>query len=145
MPTQARRGGENIAATHSKPGIRRRWVVSTALRLFYTGKTRYPLYRRLSRPRGGLDSTKISPLPGFNTRTVQPMASRHTDWATPAAIVSDRLPPFNRSSIHLWELVMRLHYLEQTNHTAGFAFGVSMKRNTRCLLHTADRVYRWSD
>jgi hypothetical protein len=25
---------------------------------------------------------KISPLPGFDPRTVQPIASRYTDWAT---------------------------------------------------------------
>jgi hypothetical protein len=46
-----------------------------------TGKTRYPLYRRL----GGLQSRsgqvrKISPPPGFDPRTVQPEASRYTVW-----------------------------------------------------------------
>ena len=44
------------------------------------GKTRYALYRRL----GGLQARsgrvrKISPLPGFDPRTVQPVASRYTD------------------------------------------------------------------
>jgi len=44
------------------------------------GKTRYPLYRRL----GGLQGRsgqvrKISPPPGFDHRTVQPVASRYTD------------------------------------------------------------------
>ena len=34
------------------------------------GKTRYPLYR--------------SPPPGFGARTVQPVASRYTDWAIQA-------------------------------------------------------------
>ena len=48
-------------------------------------KTRYPLYRRL----GGLQGRsgrmrKISPPPGFDPRTVQPVASRYTDWAIPA-------------------------------------------------------------
>jgi len=44
------------------------------------GKTRYPLYRRLGGPqaRSGL-IRKISPLPGFDPRTVQPVASRYTD------------------------------------------------------------------
>ena len=48
-------------------------------------KTRYPLYRRLGRPQGrsGL-GRKISPPPGFDPRTVQPVASRYTDWAIPA-------------------------------------------------------------
>jgi len=46
-------------------------------------KTRYSLYRRL----GGLQGRsgqvrKISPPPGFVPRTVQPVASRYTDYAT---------------------------------------------------------------
>ena len=52
----------------------------------HPGKTRYPLYRRL----GGLQGRsgrvqKMSPPPGFDPRTVQPVASRYTDWAIPAA------------------------------------------------------------
>jgi hypothetical protein len=47
------------------------------------GKTRYPLYRRLGGPqdRSG-QLRKISPPPGFELRTVQPVANRYTDWAT---------------------------------------------------------------
>jgi len=49
------------------------------------GKTRYPLYRRLGGPRGRSGRVrKISPPPGFDPRTVQPAASRYTDWANPA-------------------------------------------------------------
>jgi len=33
-------------------------------------------------PRAGLDERKISSLPGFDPRTVQPVASRYTYWAT---------------------------------------------------------------
>jgi hypothetical protein len=49
------------------------------------GKTRYPLYRRLGRPQGRSGSVrKIALPPGFffDPRTVQPVASRYTDWAT---------------------------------------------------------------
>jgi hypothetical protein len=47
------------------------------------GKTRYPLYRRLGGPHGqSVRAWKISPTPGFNPRTVQPVVSRYTDWAT---------------------------------------------------------------
>ena len=51
------------------------------------GKTRYPLHRRL----GGLQSRsgqvrKISPPPGFDPRTVQPVASRYTDYDIPAPL-----------------------------------------------------------
>ena len=47
------------------------------------GKTRYPLCRRLGGHQGcsGL-VPKISPPPGFDPWTVQPVASRYTDYAT---------------------------------------------------------------
>jgi hypothetical protein len=36
-------------------------------------------------PRAGLDGCgKISPPPGFDPQTVQPLASRYTDYAIPA-------------------------------------------------------------
>jgi len=39
------------------------------------GKTRYPLYRRLGGPQGRSGQVrKISPQPGFDPRTVQPVA-----------------------------------------------------------------------
>ena len=52
---------------------------------FTPGKeTRYPLYRRLGGPQGRSGQVrKISPQPGFDPRTVQPVASRCTDWAIP--------------------------------------------------------------
>ena len=50
------------------------------------GKTHYPLYRRLGGPQGRSGRVrKISPPTGFDPRTVQPVASRYTDWAIPAA------------------------------------------------------------
>jgi len=48
-----------------------------------TRKTPYPLYRRLDGPQDRSGQVrKISPPPGFDPRTVQPLASRYTDWAT---------------------------------------------------------------
>jgi len=47
------------------------------------GETLYPLYRRLGGPQGRSGHVrKISPPLGFNPRTVQPVASRYTDYAT---------------------------------------------------------------
>jgi hypothetical protein len=49
------------------------------------GKTRYPLYRRLGGPQGRSGRVrKIPPPPGFDPRIIQAVASRYTDWATPA-------------------------------------------------------------
>jgi hypothetical protein len=40
------------------------------------GKTQYPLYRRLGGPQSRSEQVrKISPPPGFDPRTVQPVAS----------------------------------------------------------------------
>jgi hypothetical protein len=47
------------------------------------GKTRYPLYRELGGPQGRSGQVrKISPPPEFDPRTVQPVTSRYTDYAT---------------------------------------------------------------
>ena len=55
---------------------------SAALR---PGKTLYPLYRRLDGPQGRSGRVrKILPPQGFDPRTIQPVASRYTDWAIPA-------------------------------------------------------------
>jgi len=48
-------------------------------------KTSYPLYRRQGGPQGRSSQTqKISPTPGVDPRTVQPVASRYTAHGTPA-------------------------------------------------------------
>jgi hypothetical protein len=71
LMTTALEGGEGSA---SGPG-----------RFLPPGKTRYPLYRRLSGPPGRCGQVReISPSPGFDPRTVQPVASRYTYWAMPA-------------------------------------------------------------
>ena len=45
-------------------------------------RPRYPLYRRLFGSQGRSGRVwNISPTPGFDPRTVQPSASRYTDWA----------------------------------------------------------------
>ena len=46
------------------------------------GNTRYPLYRRLGGPPGRSGRVrKMSPPPGFDPQTVQPVASRYTAFA----------------------------------------------------------------
>jgi hypothetical protein len=57
---------------------------------FTPGKeTRYPFYSRLGGPQGRSGRLrKISPPPGFDPPTVQPVASHYTDWAIPARHVT---------------------------------------------------------
>jgi hypothetical protein len=55
----------------------------------FPAKTRYALYRRLVGPQGRSGRVqKISPLPAFDLRTVQAVASCFTDWAIPAHLVA---------------------------------------------------------
>ena len=81
----AHRGSRGIALLFHDHGTRRRWGVSVTPGLLFTprGKTRYPLCRRLCGPQGRSGQVRIiSPPPGFDPRTVQPVASRYTDYAT---------------------------------------------------------------
>ena len=57
------------------------------------GRTRYQLCRRLGEPKGRSGRLrKTSPPPGFDPRTVQPVASRYTDCeAIPAHPTDNRL------------------------------------------------------
>ena len=65
------------------------WSAARPGRTLPRGKTRYPLYRRLGGPQGRSGWVqKISPPLGFNPRTIQPVASRYTDYATQPVINS---------------------------------------------------------
>jgi len=45
-------------------------------------ETWYPMYRRLGGPKGrSVQAWKISPLPGFAVRTIQPVVSCYTNYA----------------------------------------------------------------
>ena len=76
-----RRGGEGSA---SRPS-----------RSLPPGKTRYPLYRRLSGPQGRSGQVrKISSPPGFDARTVRPVATRYTDYANRSTFQTQRSSKF---------------------------------------------------
>jgi hypothetical protein len=88
------KGKVHARTTHEGPEVE--WKYSSTLSLtsaldgvggqlpapvaFSPGKTRYPLCRRLGGPQGRSGRVrKISPPPGFDPRTIQPVASRYTD------------------------------------------------------------------
>ena len=88
LPIQAAkvlRVGRDIALPNLKP---RHWRggggSAPGPGRFTPGKDPIPIYRKLGGPQGR-SVRKISPPPGFDLRTVQPVASRYTDWAIPAA------------------------------------------------------------
>jgi hypothetical protein len=71
----ASRVGRGIALPFLDRGIRRGWVVSSTPQPHFTpGKTRYPLYRKLGGPQGQSGRAENLAPPGFDPRTVQPVA-----------------------------------------------------------------------
>jgi hypothetical protein len=80
----AHRESRGIAIPFLDHGTRKGW--GSALRLgrsLLPGKTRYPLYRRLGGPQGpsGQERKILTP-PGFDSRSIQPVANRCIDCAT---------------------------------------------------------------
>jgi len=79
----AYRGSRGITLLFHDHGRRAEVSASGPGRFLPSGKARYLLLRRLGRPQGRSGQVrKISPPPGFDTRTVQPVASRYTDYVT---------------------------------------------------------------
>ena len=64
--------------------------------------TRYPLYRKLGGPQARSGRMRIiSPPPGFDPRTVQPVANRYTDRAIAAHYIQlPYLILYERTDIH---------------------------------------------
>jgi len=58
------------------------WSAARPVRTLPPGKTRYPFYRRLGGPQGRSERAKNLVPTGIRSRTVQPIVSRYTDWAT---------------------------------------------------------------
>jgi hypothetical protein len=86
-PWGRKRGSRGIALPFRKPQHEKGmgWLASRPGRLNPGKETRYPFYRRLGGPQGRFGRLrKISPPPGFDPRTVQPVASRYTDCAMAA-------------------------------------------------------------
>ena len=82
-PGVAQRVGRGIALLFRDRGSRRGWVVSSMPRpTLPPGKTRCPFYRRLGGPQGWSGRAKNLVATGILSRTVQPVVSRYTDWAT---------------------------------------------------------------
>ena len=89
--------------------------------LFTLEKNRYLLYRSLGGSQGRSGQVrKISSPPGFDPRTVQPVASRYTDWATRPTILwirhtllccKDSVHIHTESNVQNHSLLFRLNLL----------------------------------
>ena len=82
-PSVAQRVGRGIALLFHALGTRRgEWSAARPGRTLPPGKTRYPFYRRLGGPQGRSGRPENLVPTGIRSRTVQPVISRYTDWAT---------------------------------------------------------------
>jgi hypothetical protein len=79
----ASRVGRGIALPFLDRGNRRGWVVnSTPQPLFTPGKDPVPIVQEAGWASGPVWTAENLAPPGFDPRTVQPIVSRYTDWAT---------------------------------------------------------------
>ena len=103
------------------------------------GKTRYLLNRRLGGPQGRSGRMlKISPPPGFDTRTVQPVVSRYTDWDIPAHFhcsVQCFCTFFLLISVYVENFASSRHLVKGQTDTARDA--VTCDVTSFCVCHTA--------
>ena len=91
-PGVAQRLGRGIALFFHDHGTRRGWVVSSTPRPHFTpGKEPVPIYRRLGgrQSRSGRAENLVPN--GIRSRTVQPVVSRYTDWATGPTLITVRV------------------------------------------------------
>jgi len=64
-----------------------KWSAARPGRILLPGKTRHPFHRRLYVPQGRSRRVENFVLSGIRSRTVQPVISRYTDWATWPVVV----------------------------------------------------------
>ena len=101
------------------------------------GKTCYPFYRRLGEPQGRSGQVlKISPQPGFDPRTVQPVASRYTDWTIPAPNNGEEGGEMFRVSLFLVNRWLRCLYSASLK-IQGFQFSLSLQHTNNRLENTS--------
>ena len=97
------------------------------------GKTRYPFYRRLGGPQGRSGRAENLVSTGIRPRTVQPVVSRYTDWATePTYTGGLQWNLIYRNGLKLSELNWR------TVLALGFFFFLYFIKHTACLTKRAE-------
>jgi len=131
------RVGRGIALLFHDRGTRRgEWSATRPGRTLPPGKSRYPIYRRLGGPQGrsgraeNLDPTEI------RSRTVQPVFSRYTDWATRPLV--DRV--LSRKVSVEWVIIVCILVVQASNHGPKtgcsdwiFESSISQKKNSEMV------------
>jgi hypothetical protein len=120
-------GGGGIAPRILVLGTKRRWVVSLTTRPLFSRERASGTHHigSLVSPRAGLDSVVKRKIPtpcrelNPQTRIVQPVASRYTDWAIPALVILERQT--KRHDGHLQKVLTLVYcYLVTHNEFSSF-------------------------
>jgi len=127
--TTALEGGEESAA---RPG-----------RTLPPGKTQYPFYSRLGGPHGRSGRAENLAHTGIRSRTVQPIVSHYTDWAT-GPTCSKYWGVLNDGKSQYIVVVSRLHGRPAENQAV--MYGVSLHWNTPvCVCEHTSFVWTCTD
>ena len=109
-PGVAQRVGRGTALLFHDRGTRRgEWSAARPGRTLPPGKTWYPFYRRLGGPHGLSGRVKNLVPIGIRSRTVQPVVSRYTDWATEPTLTVMYIYLYNKRQVCVFYLRFRLY------------------------------------
>ena len=92
------------------------------------GNTRYPFYRRLGGPRSRSGQAENLFLTVVRSRTVQPVVSRYTDWATRFVVDYPVLIPW-RSAVSV-SCISKMKILQEVSQIQNFMIHVLLTRQT---------------
>jgi hypothetical protein len=103
----ASRVDRGIALPFLDRGIRRGWVVnSTPQPHFAAGKDPVPIVQEAGWDPGQVWTVENLAPPGFDSRTVQPVVSRYSDWATrPAVAIYTTMFLITKDPVCLWNVI----------------------------------------
>ena len=102
-------------------------IVGRSLAALPQGKTRYLMYTRLGGSQGRFGRLrKTSPPPGLDTRTVQLVESRYTDWAIPTHLMECTFGIRKTIQIHI---LVYLIFGAVTSHFTLRAVGLYFTKN----------------
>ena len=91
------------------------------------------------RPRAGLDGMqKISSSPGFDPRTVQPVASRYIDWAIPVHNFNGKSHQF----INTWKVIWTNHSVYILGTASFIIYIVELPQDCKFILTRSSAHYR---
>ena len=88
------------------------WSAARPGRTLHPGKTRYQFYRRLGGPQGRCWRAENLVPTGIRSRTVQPVVSHYTDWATRSTeriIMLGKTTRFCRSGL-FWDIMQHIFH-----------------------------------